>query len=220
MTTKWGSVSLKGWLTLDTHLLELPHEQAKVWDIQSYREKVQPRGAHRHAELELGSFQWEDISGEYLFPVPEEASEEEAAANQRVFRRHNEVVVRPGGFVLWTTKEEVGTPRIDPNATRPQRHPRLICFVDAKSTKTRTGVMVPFTAPTIHAGWAGHIALEIANLGPVDLVLRENDAIAQLTVAMISSPPALALRKSKQQTQGQTDPTGRGRGRRGRDPSR
>jgi deoxycytidine triphosphate deaminase len=45
------------------------------------------------------------------------------------------------------------------------------------------------TAPTIHAGWWGQITLEIANLGPFDLCLAEDDAISQIVVATISSPP-------------------------------
>lgn len=45
------------------------------------------------------------------------------------------------------------------------------------------------TAPTIHAGWWGQVTLEIANLGPFTLALQECDAIAQIVVATISSPP-------------------------------
>ena len=52
------------------------------------------------------------------------------------------------------------------------------------------------TAPTIHSTWIGNITLEIANLGPFTFVLLENDVIAQLTVATISSPPAETMKKS------------------------
>jgi hypothetical protein len=51
----------------------------------------------------------------------------------------------------------VGTPAVNP---------ALICFVDGKSTRSRTGILVHLTAPTIHAGWSGKITLEIANVGP------------------------------------------------------
>lgn len=190
--------------SIDLHLG--PIDAARVWDIDSYRGKVKGRGARRHAEIELGSFDWETISSDYLIPVP--ARNSELAKKLHVYRRDDEVVVEPFGFLLWTTKEKVGTPKIDPKETLPQRHPELICFVNAKSTKARTGVMVHFTAPTIHAGWSGNITLEITNLGPFDFVLREQGAIAQLTVATISSAPDLRLRKSKQQTQDQVDPSG------------
>jgi dCTP deaminase len=82
--------------------------------------------------------------------------------------------------LLWQTREAVGTPENDP---------RLICFINGKSSSARSGLLVHMTAPTIHAGWWGQITLEIANLGPFDLCLAEGDAISQIVVATISSPP-------------------------------
>jgi deoxycytidine triphosphate deaminase len=104
------------------------------------------------------------------------------------------------GFLLWATKEWIGTP---------VKNPELICFVNAKSTRARTGIIVHFTAPTIHAGWEGKITLEIANFGPFHLVLQENDVIAQLTVATISSAPDLTLKVGRSMTAQQVDVTGK-----------
>jgi dCTP deaminase len=109
------------------------------------------------------------------------------------------VIVKPGGFVLWTTKERVGTPLTNP---------RFIAFVNAKSTRARAGLVVHLTAPTIHAGWNGKITLEIANLGDFHFVLEENDVIAQVTIATISSPPDLTLKLGRSQTAGQSHVTG------------
>ncbi len=64
------------------------------------------------------------------------------------------------------------------------------------------------TAPTIHAGWEGKITLEIANHGPFHFVLEENDVIAQLTVAYITSTPDLKLKQSQSQTAGQSHVSG------------
>jgi hypothetical protein len=62
------------------------------------------------------------------------------------------------------------------------------------------------TAPTIHAAWgAWNITLEIANLGPFHLVLKEDDVIAQITVATISSVPEKNMREAGSQTAGQTN---------------
>lgn len=108
--------------------------------------------------------------------------------------------MKPGGFLLWTTREKVGTPT---------QNPGFICFVNAKSTRARTGLIVHLTAPTIHSGWQGKITLEIANLGPFHFVLAENDVIAQLTVARISSSPDLELKRNPSQTAGRTHVTGR-----------
>jgi dCTP deaminase len=89
----------------------------------------------------------------------------------------------------------------------PVKNPGLICFVNAKSTRARTGILVHFTAPTIHAGWKGKITLEIANLGPFHVVLEENDVVAQLTVATVSSPPDLRLKVGQSQTAAQAHDT-------------
>ncbi len=201
--------------SIDLHLNSID-QGARVWDIETYNADLQNvvlgRGTARGSpnEIRLGTFDFNVISGRYLTDVSAEPPSDATNA-PLVFRRRNpdEVVVKRFGFLLWTTKETVGTPKIDllsPAAA--QRHPELICFVNAKSSQARTGIMVHFTAPTIHAGWSGKITLEITNLGPFDFVLRENDTIAQLTVATISSAPDLILKKSKSKTQSQVAPSG------------
>jgi dCTP deaminase len=178
--------------SIDLHLGDT-HQSARVWDVTKYQEDHQPSA--ENPELHLGSFNYKQVSGKYLKPVPQQHE----AGNALVFARAQEVVIRPNGFVLWSTREEVGTP-----VTNPQ----YICFVDAKSTRARTGIVVHMTAPTIHAGWSGNITLEIANFGPFHLVLKPGDAIAQLTVAMISTAPDLELKIGESKTARQTDPTG------------
>jgi deoxycytidine triphosphate deaminase len=201
--------------SIDLHLDSID-QGARVWDIETYnsqlRDAVAGRGITTGSpnELRLGTFDFRVISGKDLTEIPAEPTAE-SSNPPLVFRRRNpdEVVVKRFGFVLWTTKERVGTPVIDLSTPAfAQRHPELICFVNAKSSQARTGIMVHFTAPTIHAGWSGKITLEITNLGPFDFVLRENDPLAQLTVATISSAPDLFLKKSKSKTQAQVDPSG------------
>jgi len=193
---------------IDLHLG--PIETAKVWDLASLAASDAARGAASQGqapEVHLGSFEYRTMAAGHLKPVP--AQDKDTAGKPRlVYRRGDEIIVRQLGFLLWTTREKVGTPAIDPERMEPQRHPELICFVNAKSTKARTGLMVHFTAPTIHAGWTGNITLEITNLGPFTFVLKEGDALAQLTVATISSAPDMDLKQGRSQTQGQTDPSG------------
>jgi deoxycytidine triphosphate deaminase len=177
--------------SIDLHLDKV--QEANVWDVKRFTQDQQMAG--HGPELRLGRFQYGSFAKRYLVNPPVES-------NETVYRRGNEVMVKPGGFVLWTTKEQVGTP---------VENPRLLCFVNAKSTRARTGVLVHLTAPTIHAGWNGKIVLEIANLGPFHLVLQEDDVIAQLTVATIASPPDLTLKKSPSQTTGQGHATGESR---------
>jgi deoxycytidine triphosphate deaminase len=160
--------------SVDLHLDRV--EEAKVWDLPRFSQDQGLQGT-REPELRLGSFMYKQFAGKYLTAPPEEDPGDQVT---RVFRRGRQVLIRPGGFLLWQTKERVGTPK---------DNPQFICFVDGKSTRARTGIVVHLTAPTIHAGWAGRIVLEIANLGPFTFVLQEDDVIAQITIATVSSVP-------------------------------
>jgi dCTP deaminase len=180
-------------------------EEAKIWDVDALLESEDARGG-RHPEVKIGRFNWGRFSEKYLRNPPEWTD----GSEEKVLRRGPEIVVRPGGFLLWQTKEFVGTPAVNPG---------LICFLDGKSTRARTGILVHLTAPTIHAGWSGQITLEIANVGPFHFVLQEDDVIAQLTVAMVVSPPDLALKTTTSATAQQAHVSGqpgRGKRRRGR----
>ncbi len=157
--------------SVDLHLDTIA--EAKVWDHQAFEEQQKTLG-HDWAWVRVGSFDHKAFSKQFHKNIPEDD-------RQPVFRNGNLVIVKPGGFFLWQTKEQVGTPEDDP---------RLICFIDGKSTKARTGLLVHMTAPTIHAGWWGNVTLEIANLGPFNLALKEGDAIVQIVVATISNRPA------------------------------
>jgi dCTP deaminase len=147
-------------------------DQAKVWDAVAFAQE-QAHSGQLLATLGVGTFNHKVFAQRFHRAITEDEREP-------VFRRGAEIILKPFGFFLWQTREEVGTPEEDP---------RLICFVEGKSTKARTGLLVHMTAPTIHAGWWGKITLEISNLGPFNLALWEGDAIAQLVVAFISSPP-------------------------------
>ncbi len=178
--------------SIDLHLDVL--EEAKIWDIEEFQKHEKHSGRHR-PELHIGSYIYGPFSGKYLRVAPPYDPSEK----QRVGRRDNEIVVKPLGFVIWQTKEEVGT--------EPE-NAEYICFVNAKSTKARAGLVVHLTAPTIHAAWNGRITLEIVNLGPFDLVFRAGDVVAQLTVARITSRPERDVR-GESQTYGQLNVHGK-----------
>jgi dCTP deaminase len=184
--------------------LHLDHiKEAQVWDLDALKAAERAR-AKGEPEVLIGQFNYAEFSERYLIPVPELSNIPESdQVGMKVFRRGTQVIVKPSGFLLWQTKELVGTPA---------KNPALICFVDGKSTKSRTGLLVHLTAPTIHAGWSGKITLEIANVGPFHFVLEEGDVIAQLTVATISSPPDLGLKKSQSATMHQKHVSGKANG--------
>lgn len=164
--------------SIDLHLGSI--SEAKMWDIEKYTADQKDAG-HSRPELRIAHYNLAKFSSKYLTTPPDF---NELPNGPCVSKRLNQVIVRPGGFVLWQTKEKAGTP---------QDGAKFICFVDGKSTRARAGILVHLTAPTIHSGWAGVIVLEIANVGPFDIVLQEDDVIAQLTVAQITNPPLKTL---------------------------
>jgi dCTP deaminase len=81
------------------------------------------------------------------------------------------------------------------------------CFgarVEGKSSLARCGILVHFTAPTIHAGFRGTITLEIINLGPYEFLLYPGMFVCQLIVEEVLGNPADA----PNQFAGQTHPAG------------
>ena len=86
-------------------------------------------------------------------------------------------------------------------------HQDGVCYsarVEGKSSIARCGILVHFTAPTIHAGFEGPITLEIINLGPFEFLLTPNMAICQLIVEEVKGTPVDAPNQFK----GQTTPAG------------
>ena len=81
----------------------------------------------------------------------------------------------------------------------------LAARVEGKSSYARCGLLVHFTAPTIHAGFSGKIALELCNLGPARISLYPNTPICQLIVETVKGVPF----RNDSQFQGQQDAAGR-----------
>ena len=59
-------------------------------------------------------------------------------------------------------------------------HNRIAARVEGKSSLARLGLGIHITAPTIHAGFDGHIRLEMVNHGKVPIRLRVGMRICQL----------------------------------------
>lgn len=110
-----------------------------------------------------------------------------------------ELVIDPGhqDFNTETTLAQVTTKREVPNEgylLQPRQlvlawtreyvnlvsHNRIAARVEGKSSLARLGLGVHVTAPTIHAGFAGQIRLEMVNHGKVPIRLRVGMRICQL----------------------------------------
>jgi len=105
--------------------------------------------------------------------------------------------LKPNRLVLAKTLERVDFPLNDEGG----------CFsarVEGRSSLARCGILVHFTAPTIHAGFAGTITLEIINLGVHDFLLIPEMFVCQLIVEEVKGNPADAPNQFK----GQTSPAG------------
>jgi len=83
--------------------------------------------------------------------------------------------LQPHQFILARTLERIELP-VDKGT------PHLAARIEGKSSWARCGLMVHFTSPTVHPGWAGSLTLEMINLGPMAFVLRPGMHIAQLIV--------------------------------------
>src|SRR5262245_17960969 len=93
----------------------------------------------------------------------------------------------PYRFVLALTVEQL---------TLPINHPEnqrlgtcIAARIEGKSSRARTGLLVHFTAPTIHPGFSGTITLEIINLCPVPFTLRPHMPIGQLFFEEVKGLP-------------------------------
>jgi dCTP deaminase len=106
--------------------------------------------------------------------------------------------LKKGTLVLGKTRERITLPIM------PEGTPSLAARVEGKSSYARCGLVVHFTAPTIHAGFEGPITLELINLGPIPILLCPGAPICQLVVEEVLGVPF----RNDSQFQGQTHPGG------------
>jgi dCTP deaminase len=123
-------------------------------------------------------------------------------AKETMLTKGQGFLLEPGLFVLGMTLERVGLP-IDIPINR-ETNTCLAACIEGKSSRARCGLLIHFTALTVHPGWDGQLALEIINLGPVAFTLYPGMPIAQLIIEEVRGIP----RENPSQFQGQTTPSG------------
>ena len=105
-------------------------------------------------------------------------------------------VLKPHLFVLGRTEERINV--ADSRRTN-------ACGQDRrKSSFARCGLLVHFTALTVHAGFEGTLTLEMIYLGNAGITLYAGKAIAQLILETVLG----ATLANPSQFQGQTTPAG------------
>lgn len=105
-----------------------------------------------------------------------------------------------GEFILAQTLERIEIP-IMPDANGNY----LAARIEGKSSKARCGLLVHFTAPTIHAGFGGNVTLEVINLGKFELTLEPGKKICQLIFETVLGKPE----ENFSNFQGQSSPIGK-----------
>jgi dCTP deaminase len=122
-------------------------------------------------------------------------------------RQHSETIgitewqpfcLEPNCFVLGRTLEHIELPILRDRPTC------LAARIEGKSSRARFGILIHFTAPTVHPGFKGTLTLEMINLGPASFMLKPGMAIAQLIVEEVKGCPV----ENPSQFQGQQNPAG------------
>jgi len=72
-----------------------------------------------------------------------------ANSDIEVLASHRPFELEPGKFVLGETFEKVVLPT-------DKGQPYLAARIEGRSSRARVGLLVHFTAPTVHPGWNGH----------------------------------------------------------------
>ncbi len=84
--------------------------------------------------------------------------------------------------------------------------PYLGARIEGKSSRARCGLLVHFTAPTVHPEWSGQLTLEIINLGGTPFLLHSQMPIAQLLIEEVTGQ----IETNRSQFHGQQTPEGTG----------
>lgn len=140
----------------------------EIFELKTSEElaKEEPIGVERPLIVDPGRVDLKTLLQRYAKPLPRESD--------------GSFILPPEKFVLGITREYVELPRRSKIAAR----------VEGRSTLARLGLVVHLTAPTIHAGFPGHIVLEMYNFGNYPLRLRPGKlAICQLIFERLGQVP-------------------------------
>jgi dCTP deaminase len=140
-------------------------------------------------------------SGKYAFdPTRQEDLAEflSKISKKNTLTPDSSFVLEQNKFVLGNTAENIHLP-IPTGGNN-----CLAARIEGKSSMARLGLLVHFTAPTVHPGFEGTLTLKMINLGPVGIILRPGMPIAQLIVEEVRGLPF----SNPSQFQGQSQPEG------------
>ncbi|MBW8039893.1 MAG: dCTP deaminase [Planctomycetes bacterium] len=138
-----------------------------------------------------GAYAYDFLAQGNIAELIAQSSKKHTLTEDRPFR------LEPYKFVLAQTLETIELP-IDKGP------PYLAARIEGKSSRARCGLLVHFTAPTVHPEWKGQLTLEIINLGQTPFLLHSGMPIAQLLVEQVKGE----IKSNQSQFQGQVTPEG------------
>lgn len=160
-------------------------------DLQLGPDLVRPKHVP-HAVIDLGRpGDVSDTLSAFTEPIPLDAGSYELEPG-------------PDNFILGQTLEVVRLPLPEELDGPGRERPALAARIEGKSSRARFGLLVHFTAPTIHAGWSGRITLEMMCLGKTPLKLYPGLPICQLIIEEVVGDPS----ENESQFQDQMKPAG------------
>jgi dCTP deaminase len=159
-----------------------------------------PYGTHS-VDLRLGNEFTEPQGGPFSYDPSKTGSLAKffmANSERTVLKAKSQFILSQNSFTLARTLERVSLPLpVDGDVC-------LAARIEGRSSLARLGLLVHFTAPTVHPGFDGTLTLEMINLGCTDIVLRPGMYIAQLIVEEVRGVPY----SNPSQFQGQVSPEG------------
>lgn len=141
-------------------------------------------------DLTLGSEITVPTKGTYAYDLMQPAPLAlfiETNSRRYTIDEHSHFVLEREQFILAQTREVVSLP-IDHPHNR-ETNTCLAARIEGKSSRARVGLLIHFTAPTVHPGWKGRLTLEMINLGPARILLKPGMPIAQLIVEEVKGLP-------------------------------
>lgn len=158
-----------------------------------------PYGTHS-VDLKLGAEIVIPDPGTYVLDVTRPGSSLAATisknSTKEIITEDRPYILPHTKFILGTTLEKIELPTL--------KAPYLAARIEGKSSRSRCGLLIHFTAPTVHPGFRGPLTLEMINLGPSDFVLRLGMPIAQLIIEEVTGE----FFENESQFQDQASPEG------------
>ncbi|MCK4291965.1 MAG: dCTP deaminase [Planctomycetes bacterium] len=149
--------------------------------VKGIGDKYCPYDSHT-VDLKLGSEITVPKPGTFAYDFKASGSIADLIAQnseKHILTEHRPYHLMHGQFILAQTLETITLP-IDKGP------PYLAARIEGKSSRARCGLLVHFTAPTVHPEWSGPLTLEIINLSKTPFILHVGMPIAQLIVEQVA----------------------------------